>query len=47
MSNVISARNGTSLTLTFDRALGVFGFYCMQHGSPTGSGMAGAIEVVR
>jgi plastocyanin len=46
-SGLISAGSGTTATFTFDRALGVYGFYCMQHGSSTGSGMSGAIEVVR
>lgn len=45
--NVLRASSGQSATFTFDRALGVFGYYCTQHGSANGSGMAGAIEVVR
>jgi plastocyanin len=44
---LLQASSGTSATFTFDHALGVYGYYCMQHGSPLGSGMAGAIEVVR
>jgi plastocyanin len=43
----LSASAGTTLRVTFDDALGVYGFYCRQHGSNSGSGMAGAIEVVR
>ena len=46
-NGMVSAGSGSSATFTFDRALGVYGYYCMQHGSPTGSGMSGAIEVVR
>ena len=43
----VSASSGQTTTVTFDRALGVFGFYCDVHGSSSGAGMAGAIEVVR
>lgn len=43
----LSASSGQRLTVTFDKALGRFGFFCTQHGSSSGSGMAGAIEVVR
>lgn len=39
--------SGSAVSITFDKALGVFGYYCTHHGSPNGSGMAGAIEVVR
>lgn len=39
--------SGSAVSITFDKALGVFGYYCTRHGSPNGSGMAGAIEVVR
>ncbi|MER2566703.1 MAG: hypothetical protein ABTQ32_38625 [Myxococcaceae bacterium] len=39
--------SGTSASITFDKALGVFGYFCTHHGSASGSGMAGAIEVVR
>jgi plastocyanin len=45
--NVFNASSGQSLTLTADRALGVFGYYCKQHGAVGGSGMTGAVEVVR
>jgi plastocyanin len=38
--------SGQGTTFIFS-ALGTYGFYCEMHGSPTGSGMAGAIEVVR
>ena len=47
VSGAISASSGSSLAVPFNRALGVFGYYCSRHGSATGSGMAGAIEVVR
>lgn len=47
VSGVIGASSGQRFTVTFNRALGVYGYYCTQHGSPSGSGMAGAIEVVR
>lgn len=43
----LSASSGTRFTLTFDRALGVFGYHCTKHGEATGTGMAGAIDVVR
>ena len=43
----LAASSGTTVTTTFDRALGVFGFFCTKHGEANGSGMAGAIEVVR
>jgi plastocyanin len=39
--------SGQSFSVTFDQALGVYGYYCTQHGSIGGSGMSGAIEVVR
>lgn len=45
--NTLQASSGLSFEVTFDKALGVFGYYCSQHGSNGGSGMAGAIEVVR
>jgi plastocyanin len=44
---LLQAQSGSSFTVTMDQALGVFGYYCNVHGSSTGSGMAGAIEVVR
>lgn len=39
--------SGAAVSITFDKALGVFGYFCTNHGSASGSGMAGAIEVVR
>lgn len=39
--------SGGSVSITFDKALGVFGYFCTHHGSANGTGMAGAIEVVR
>ncbi|MDP1917237.1 MAG: hypothetical protein Q8L14_13430 [Myxococcales bacterium] len=44
---LISARSGAQLAVTFSSGLGVYGFFCDQHGTASGSGMAGAIEVVR
>lgn len=44
---LITARNGAQLTVTFSSGLGLYGFFCGQHGNASGSGMAGAIEVVR
>ena len=46
VANVVRASNGTSATINFSAGLGVYGFYCTQHGSRSGSGMAGAVEVV-
>ncbi|MBX7097600.1 MAG: hypothetical protein K1X89_07805 [Myxococcaceae bacterium] len=43
----LTATSGASHSVTFDKALGVFGFYCDVHGSSSGAGMAGAVEVVR
>lgn len=37
---------GQNASFSFD-ALGTYGFYCDMHGSASGGGMAGAIEVVR
>ena len=45
-SDVIGAvSSGTGQSYTLD-AVGLYGYYCTFHGSPDGSGMAGAIEVV-
>jgi plastocyanin len=44
---LLQNQSGTTFTVTMDQALGVFGYYCNVHGTATGSGMAGAIEVVR
>jgi plastocyanin len=38
-----SSGNSAAFQLTVP---GTYGYYCTQHGSPSGSGMAGAIEVV-
>ncbi len=37
---------GTANQTFTPSAAGIFGYYCMVHGSPDGSGMAGALEVV-
>ena len=47
IGGVLTATTGQTFTRTFDNALGTFGYFCTQHGSASGSGMAGAIEVVR
>ncbi len=47
VNNVLLANQGDSFSVTFNRGLGVYGYYCTRHGSASGSGMAGAIEVVR
>lgn len=47
VGGVLSSSGAATLEVKLDRALGVFGYYCTQHGSASGSGMAGAIEVVR
>ncbi|MBX7113789.1 MAG: hypothetical protein K1X64_05585 [Myxococcaceae bacterium] len=44
---ITSIREGNARTFTFAQALGTYGYYCSAHGSAAGSGMAGAIEVVR
>ena len=44
--NVVTSHFGNTWSVTFTDALGLFGYYCNQHGGPDGSGMAGAIEVV-
>ncbi len=44
---VARTTNGSSASFTFDRGLGVYGYYCSQHGSTNGNGMAGAVMVVR
>lgn len=46
VTGLLEASSGNSLTVRFDQAIGLYGYYCTQHGSPGGSGMAGAIEVV-
>ncbi len=43
----LDSSSGQTFSVTFDSALGVYGYYCAQHGSITGAGMSGAIEVVR
>ncbi len=37
--------SGSSVSITFSAA-GLYGYYCTAHGTKTGSGMAGAIQVV-
>jgi plastocyanin len=44
--SLVSASSGQQLTVAFTEGVGVYGFYCTQHGGQSGSGMAGAIEVV-
>lgn len=46
-TRVVSATSGNSATFGFTEGLGSYGFYCEMHGSSTGAGMTGAIEVVR
>lgn len=46
LKHAVRANSGQVFSATFD-ALGLYGYACAQHGSPSGSGMAGAIEVVR
>jgi plastocyanin len=43
--NPITDMSTTSQTLSFATP-GVYGFHCMRHGAASGTGMAGAIEVV-
>jgi plastocyanin len=45
-AQVLGASNGSSAAFPLS-APGTYGYYCMMHGSPSGSGMSGAIEVVR
>jgi plastocyanin len=47
VANVLQSRSGNRFTVSMGSALGKFGFFCNQHGQRSGSGMAGAIEVVR
>ncbi len=47
VSGLFSQGLGNSYTVTFTNGLGIYGYYCSEHGSSNGSGMAGAIEVVR
>jgi len=42
-----SVGGGSSTVISFDVALGTYGYYCQNHGSPSGGGMAGAIQVVK
>ncbi|MBK7862286.1 MAG: hypothetical protein IPJ65_27495 [Archangiaceae bacterium] len=42
---VLAGQSGSNRTFTFT-VPGVYGYYCTQHGTSSGSGMAGAIEVV-
>jgi plastocyanin len=44
---IIGAGSGQSFSVTFNQGLGLYGYYCQQHGSANGSGMSGSIEVVR
>ncbi|MFZ5468915.1 MAG: cupredoxin domain-containing protein [Myxococcota bacterium] len=47
IATIATVSNGNSYSVTFDRALGVFGFFCSKHGTQAGVGMAGAVKVVR
>ncbi len=42
---IASTSSGSSASFTFTKA-GLYGYYCTLHGTASGSGMAGAIEVV-
>jgi plastocyanin len=42
---IASTSSGTSASFSFSKP-GLYGYYCTLHGTSTGSGMAGAIEVV-
>jgi plastocyanin len=46
-SGLLRQSTGASARFTLDSEPGVIGFFCTTHGSAAGSGMAGAIEVVR
>ncbi len=46
VANVLVNRAGQSRTFSLAEGLGVFGYWCTDHGSASGQGMAGAIEVV-
>ncbi len=45
-ADFVTANMGSSKTFTFTAALGKYGFYCDEHGTMGGDGMAGSIEVV-
>lgn len=45
--DVLNERTGNTRSFTLTEGVGVYGFWCTQHGSSSGQGMAGAIEVVR
>jgi plastocyanin len=42
-----TAGGADPVVVRFDTALGLFGYYCENHGGADGHGMAGAIEVVK
>ena len=44
-AQVITTPSGTTASFTFNTA-GIYGFYCAVHGTPQGTGMAGALMVV-
>lgn len=46
VGNVLVNRSGQSRTFSLSEGLGLYGYYCTAHGSSSGQGMAGAIEVV-
>ncbi len=44
---MVRVASGSSVSFVFDRALGIHGYSCSEHGSLNGSGMAGAVWVIR
>jgi plastocyanin len=46
IKDLVTWHRGNTFTVTFTNGLGIYGYYCFQHGSSNGSGMSGAIEVV-
>lgn len=46
VANILVNRSGQSRTFSLGDGLGIYGYYCTAHGSSSGQGMAGAIEVV-
>ncbi len=43
---VLPMSSGSSATFRFANAVGLYGFYCREHGTRAGTGMAGAVDVV-
>lgn len=46
IADVVTASMGNSKSFTFTSAIGRFGYFCDQHGTRAGDGMAGSIEVI-